>query len=561
MKTNSNDTRIRKIDDSLLKILKKISADTHSLGNKFWVIVEQALAIDNAPLEIHVCNCGAIVILPRSYVIKVKNAYEKNGKAPCWHVFNLLTSISALNASTHGIVDKVSILLRENKYSEAFQISSGLLPKDSFNNFDYSLWRLQYALAASRYFNSQRKDKRRNYLMHYIKSISELGRRIKDKYPSEYKKFIDYYNEKNKFKNIMESVETAMWKISQAEEILNNAAYHRLSKSYNPTRFPQKDRELDLKRYYQFLLDSYQAYFEITEIIEFLYSLVLIDNGNGFIQNPFKGKSINKRKIGNKKALMIEKIIEDSKSIDLNKKLSLAFNNKLRNSTAGHNDYIVDPIKEKVTIKTTKKTYSINYIEEKINRIYSLVSAFLILTQLAGFEKDELSLSLMGTTSIATTYDKKNIPQNTLIMYQFWSNFDLDREGKNINLLNFKLSKDRKTLYFSPNKEVPIPGACEVQASKQLYMWLKKVLEYDEVEIVRYIISPKIEFFLRAAKYEIKLKDVDYFVIASTGHRVSINKPRIKKILKVLKNKNLPEENSVVNENFMLKEKKEYKKF
>lgn len=150
-------------------------------------------------------------------------------------------------------------------------------------------------------------------------------------------------------------------------------------------------------------------------------------------------------------------------------------------------------------------------------------------------------LSLLGIHTISPGYKDKEakIPLPDLVSTQFWSNANLDKKGENIKVLNMRLSKDRKYIYFSHN-DLMSNEALKFFPTQQIYEWLLSIKDRDSIHYDRMIIAPKIELFLGAAKAELNLDGIGFFILGKTHHVINVNKPQVRKIIKLLKGKNLP---------------------
>lgn len=353
------DSRIRQITPEDLQQLQLIAKQGYLLSSgSFWMTVEESLQNEDAPVQMHKCTCGQIVVSSPVYIEKCKKDHEQNKKAACWHNEGTLDSIGPLDSMVSRRVDHIVNVLREN-VSLAVKLSRGLLPTAGPRNFDYSLYKLEYALW---YQNSKigNKGSSEKFRLAYLNTFEKLQARARKKNESEFINASDFYVDTKVMSKINESMQAALNKHNEANNIIAEEAYKRITNIFSPTnRSITHSRDNALKLSEQLDLDSYQAFFEIKEILEIIYNFVVIENGGVFDPKPFKNKKLKDGSaIDDKRALMIQKIVEDSKNKELGKLLLMAYDNKLRNNTAGHNDYIVDLKKKIIKVKSKNVNYS-----------------------------------------------------------------------------------------------------------------------------------------------------------------------------------------------------------
>ncbi|HWA51796.1 MAG TPA: hypothetical protein VG895_01925 [Patescibacteria group bacterium] len=535
-----SETRVRELDQLDIRYLEGVYKSLPYAGS-FWLSVEKALSDDSSSIQLHRCTCGALVMLTRQYVKRSKLLHLKRPLAECWHKEGFVNSISSINSQIRNRTNMISKLLIENP-AQAYKLGAGLLPTDSFYSFDYGLWRLQYMLFLNEYRSSTSVNKRKKYKVPYVSAFNNLFERAEKVNPSEYKKALKMFFEDKTYTTLFESVEIGLNKIQESDNLRSEEAYRRITGGFVPVeRLRMNDVKEVEKRSYQIALDAYQAYFEISEVLNIIYNIINICNGGSFMLNPFAGKKYNGLKIGNKKGLMIKKIIDDCPDLILKRKIRMAYDAGLRNSTSGHNDYLIDMKREVIKIKSSGKIYKVDYLIDKIDRIKAVVDSIYILINLENYADKKVALGLTGIHSIVINFEKgSGKPLPALTIFQFWTNAENDSKGKRFKMLHFRISKDRKAVLFSPSNVMIVPGAAALPVHQHLLDWLENAYKSDKVFMERIVIVPRIELFLKLARKEVTLDSHDFFAISKTNHELIVEKKYLKHALKLLRKKKLP---------------------
>ncbi|HWY80062.1 MAG TPA: hypothetical protein VNW29_06930 [Candidatus Sulfotelmatobacter sp.] len=536
------DSRIKTLTVDDIRQLQAIAKQKFLLSSSyFWLTIENSLEDENATMQVHKCTCGNIVLSSPQYLKECKENFLKYHRTACWHLEGPLDSIEYLTANISKRVDHIVSLLKED-VSLAMKMADGLLPVDNYSNFDYSLYKLEYAVWIQR--SKFGKSSQDTYRIEYLTAFDALKLKAGKKNKIEYEKLKKYYTDPKKMKVLSESMQTALNKHSEAFNILADEAYKRVTHAFSPsTRSLKNSKNNAIRLNRELMLDAYQAFFEIKEILEIIYNFIIVINGGTFNQNPFDGKRINGILILDKKGLMIKKILEDSKDRKLKSIINKAYDSKFRNNTAGHNDYIVNPEKKVIKVKSKKISYSFQYASEKEERLIALITSLISSLMFSIHDDNIKELSLMGITTIWPRTQETDKPLPEIMSTQFWSNAQLDKNGENTNALSLKFSKDHKFLHFSHNESIP-EGSFKSTPSRQLYDWLISIKDKSEISYERIIIAPKTELFLYLAKGELKIDKNDYFILGMTHHMLKVNQSKIKKIIKLLKKKNLPDLNT-----------------
>lgn len=534
-------TRLSKLSPEDIKQLQEISKQGYlTEGGSFWLSIEKALEEKDPDLELHKCGCGGIIFSSREYIEDCKKK-AKQKTDTCWHKYGLIDSMSVLNSDMKRRVNDIILLTKTNR-NFAYIRAKGLLPTDDPDNFDYSLYRLEFALSCQNYTLKSKADKKQDFMYQSLQEFSKLFDKVKKINKTEYKKIIDFYTNKDNMIDIINKFNTAYSKVHEADNVLADEAYKRITKRFSPSfRGFGNSKKNALILHYNLKMDAYQAYFEITWFLELLYNLIIVANGGNFTPSPFSRKRlITGEDVGTSKAFMVRKIIEESNYKELNKKIDKAYDNILRNGTSGHNDYSIDIEKMILTIKKNNVKYSINKINEIVVRLTSITHVILNLINVEKYQDRHAEFSLQGIMSLM----RARINNKYLLglqACQFWSNCDIDKKGENIKVLNLKISKDRKYIMFSHSEKMP-KNPFKFAPTKKFLELLTDIQNLDNIHYDRTIIAPRIQYFLNAAKREMNVMGEDYFVVGDTHFSLKINKSGIKKIIKLLKNKNLPDD-------------------
>lgn len=548
MKVNTHQTRITKLSDSDISQLQEMSK-SYGLLRHFWVNIEHSLSEANPPLELHKCSCGLLVLVTRGYVEKATLKHRLDRDSECWHKKGFEKSQLSEDLLVTRLVERVSVLLRENKKSEAYIEGAQLLPISNENCFDYGLWRLQQVIMTQDYDKSSSVAKKSNFDMHYSKMVEGLMVIAERKNPSHLRILVKNYISDP---NIMPAFEKGIFKVFDAENILEQEAYRRVTNLYTPSQTIATDSvELASIRYWHNTVDAYQDFFEITPTLEFLYNLIKISQGGSYATKPFTNLKVmlfgKNQPVKNNKRKMLEAICSICSSTSVASMIRRAYDYELRNGTSGHNDYSIDLKRKIIRVNSTQKAYSFNYVEEKKRRIKSLSDAIILHAHMYSHEVPESS-ALLGRTGIESFVyhfdEKTKLPVPFITIAQFWSNASHNFEGNLFDLILFFPWKigEHEVFVFSTSKTIPMPGTFMGPYGKNIYKWLQEAIKHDTLKLRRLVIAPRCTYFAKLAKGEYEDEIGKFYIIGSTEHEVPLDKEGIAKLIERMGNSQLAEE-------------------
>ncbi len=545
--SNSQDSRVTgRITPSDFLQLEKL-AHQHRNGGSFWVKIISALRQPDPDLELHRCSCGQLILANKKLIDESKEQFAKSAAHDfaCWHLYGLTKFTFLLDQDARKQLNAVIDYQRIEDHKKAQQVAIGLIPPSNGIDFIYSVFRLTLALNAASYRSGTRRVKNKDHYFHSLMEIDRLFKKAESVSPQEYKLLLASYSKKQLRISLMASVSSAEGLREEASQVLNEEA--RLLLLHGTTRgaYP-------LKNHQTFLLEAYKSYFEITQIYELIYSLLILSKGGSFQEHPFNNQKVTDdngvlKKVDDKKRYMLLKIIQDIPSSDVANRqlrflLERAYDNKLRNETVGHNSYFIDQDKKRVFTLNKTKSYSFEYIHDSLRRLKGIIDACVGLLQIKTLLPEILSkpATFMGIGFDASDSDVAlaKIRPN-FVLFQFWCLAEVDDERGSFTILKVKLSKDCRLLFITPSETFP-NNPLRVEIGQDVVSWLESLLDLKEVIFQRYVIAPKFECFQKMAIKEVEIKHDNYFVIGVTQHKISVNTSSVKLVLKILKEKEVP---------------------
>ncbi len=515
------------------------------ISEDFWQITESAIKNKDAFLKLYKCDCCELFFIADSEYKRINKL--KDTEAKCFCEKFLKHSLNLNDSLIESKIREASILLKANERQKAMSLCFDILPIDSFPSFDYALWQLQLQMLTKQYIEANIVRKRVFYQHQYLKELSSVFNIAKKKNLTELQKLISTFSQYQQ--RAGEKLINALSKHIESSDIFEKESYKRISNDFVPSNQPDLKNEDLVKRSIQYHLDSYHAYFEIPEYYFFITNLINISKGNNFLKDVSKLTIVRNGKLiplGNRgKGNYVQWLIENSSS-SLSKIISLALDSTLRNDTSSHNDYVVDTKSKFIINSSTNHKYSYPYIRNKLSRLRALVNAIVVVSSLSEYEDHPL-LPYSGIFSMNMRFNAlEDKPINSLEIYQFWSNANLDVKGESFKLASFKYLKKgfmgKDVVLFSPGPFIPYPTSAIIQLTDKLPEWFENLVKKGFLDLKRIVITPKVSVFRKHAKTEYSNQGFNFYVLGYSEHKVPINIKLVKKLVKRLKRlKNLPE--------------------